>query len=70
VEVPEAYQTLTVLADGFGQGLDARQRAELLRLAARMCERGHLRLVGAVNDLSWVEGREGSGTARVVDLAP
>ncbi|MGW0608617.1 AAA family ATPase [Streptomyces sp. NPDC002640] len=69
-EVPEAYQTLTVLADGFGQGLDARQRGELLGLAARMCERGHIRLVGAVNDLSWVEGAEGSDAARVVDLAP
>jgi energy-coupling factor transporter ATP-binding protein EcfA2 len=69
-EVPDAYQTLTVLADGFGQGLDARQRRELLRLTARMCERGHIRVVGAVNDLSWVEGEEGSDTARVVDLAP
>ncbi len=70
VDVPEAFQTLTVLADGFGQGLDARQRRELLALAARMCERGHIRLVGAVNDLSWVEGEDGGESARVVDLAP
>ncbi|MEU3555355.1 AAA family ATPase [Streptomyces fragilis] len=70
VDVPEAFQTLTVLADGFGQGLDARQRRELLGLAARMCERGHIRLVGAVNDLSWVEGEDGGESARVVDLAP
>ncbi|MYS69531.1 ATP-binding protein, partial [Streptomyces sp. SID5926] len=44
-EVPAALQTLTVLADGFDRGLDVRQRAELLRLAARMCDRGHIRLV-------------------------
>ncbi|MYR43043.1 ATP-binding protein, partial [Streptomyces sp. SID5910] len=29
------------------------QRAELLRLAARMCDRGHIGLVGAVADASW-----------------
>ncbi|MFG3154955.1 ATP-binding protein [Streptomyces sp. NPDC048219] len=52
-EVPAALQTLTVLADGLDRGLDVRQRAELLRLAARMCDRGHIRLVGAVADASW-----------------
>jgi hypothetical protein len=64
-EVPEALQTLTVLADGFGLGLDPRQRSGLLRLAARMCARGHIRLAGAVNDGSWA----GEVTeARVVHL--
>ncbi|MFI6373387.1 ATP-binding protein [Streptomyces sp. NPDC050546] len=58
-EVPAALQTLTVLADGFDRGLDGRQRLELLRLAARMCERGHIRLVGAVSDASWAAGTEG-----------
>jgi hypothetical protein len=57
-EVPAALQTLTVLADGFERGLDARQRAELLRLAARTCEQGHLRLVGAVSDASWAVGED------------
>ncbi|MGW0822958.1 ATP-binding protein [Streptomyces sp. NPDC002845] len=64
-EVPAALQTLTVLADGFDRALDARQTGELVRLAARMCERGHIRLVGAVSDASWAAGVEG---VTVVDL--
>ncbi|WP_262063277.1 AAA family ATPase [Streptomyces sp. STR69] len=66
-EVPAAMQTLTVLADGLDRGLDVRQRAELLRLAARMCERGHIRLVGAVSDASWADRIEG---VTVVHLEP
>ncbi|WP_367320324.1 ATP-binding protein [Streptomyces sp. HUAS ZL42] len=66
-EVPAAMQTLTVLADGLDRGLDARQRGELLRLAARMCERGHIRLVGAVSDASWAAGADG---VSVVHLEP
>ncbi|WP_309097993.1 ATP-binding protein [Streptomyces sp.] len=58
-EVPAAFQTLTVLADGLDRALDPRQRRELLGLAARMCERGHIRLVGAVSDASWAAGTEG-----------
>ncbi|GAB2718622.1 ATP-binding protein [Streptomyces bullii] len=58
-EVPAALQTLTVLADGLDRCLDARQRSELLRLAARMSERGHIRLVGAVSDASWAAGADG-----------
>lgn len=66
-EVPAAMQTLTLLADGLDRGLDVRQRAELLRLAVRMAERGHIRCVGAVSD--------GHGAARtegvtVVHLGP
>ncbi|MFJ7077546.1 ATP-binding protein [Streptomyces sp. NPDC098781] len=53
-EVPAAMQTLTVLADGLDRGMDAGQRGELLRLAAQMGERGHIRLVGAVGDVSGV----------------
>ncbi|MFE9648361.1 ATP-binding protein [Streptomyces sp. NPDC006365] len=66
-EVPEALQTLTVLADGFDRDLDVRQRDQLVRLAARMCERGHIRLVGAVSDPSWASGADG---VAVVHLEP
>ncbi|MGC3003852.1 ATP-binding protein, partial [Streptomyces sp. G35A] len=64
-EVPAALRTLTVLADNLERGLDPRQRTELLRLAARMCERGHIRLIGAVSDVSWAEE---VGGATVVHL--
>ncbi|MFK0169581.1 ATP-binding protein [Streptomyces sp. NPDC090306] len=66
-EVPSAMQTLTVLADGFDRGMDLRQRTELAELAARMCERGHIRCVGAVSDAGWAAGVAG---ATVVDLNP
>ncbi|WP_369249752.1 ATP-binding protein [Streptomyces sp. R41] len=66
-EVPAALQSLTVLADGFDRCLDARQAGELVRLAARMCERGHIRLVGAVSDASWACGVAG---VTAVDLQP
>ncbi|MEU5697915.1 hypothetical protein [Streptomyces aurantiacus] len=65
-EVPAALQTLTVLADGFDRDLDVRQLGLLVRLAARMCERGHIRLVGAVSDASWAAG---VGGVTVVDLS-
>ncbi|MBP5860644.1 ATP-binding protein [Streptomyces scabiei] len=64
-EVPAALQTLTVLADGLDRSLDPRQALELVRLAARMCERGHIRLAGAVSDASWAAGLTG---VTVVDL--
>ncbi|MFI9167917.1 ATP-binding protein [Streptomyces lincolnensis] len=66
-EVPAAMQTLTVLADNLDRGMDPRQRLELLRLAARMCERGHIRLVGAAGDASWAVGTDG---VTVVHLKP
>ncbi|MET7700066.1 ATP-binding protein [Streptomyces sp. NPDC005485] len=65
-EVPAALQTLTVLADGLDRGLDVRQAGELVRLAVRMCERGHIRLVGTVSD---APGAETAG-ATVVHLRP
>ncbi|GAB2868117.1 ATP-binding protein [Streptomyces deserti] len=58
-EVPAALQTLTVLTDGLDRGLDVRQREELLRLGARMSERGHIRLVGTVGDASCAAGVDG-----------
>ncbi|BCM70097.1 ATP-binding protein [Streptomyces tricolor] len=66
-EVPDALRTLTVLADGFDRGLDPRQRRELLRTAARMGERGHIRCVAAVQDASWAAGAPG---VTVVHLNP
>ncbi|WP_206660143.1 MULTISPECIES: ATP-binding protein [unclassified Streptomyces] len=75
-EVPAAMQTLTVLADGFDRSLDPRQRGELLRLAVRMGERGHIRVVAAVSDPSWIAGAGGGDGASVsegltvVDLEP
>ncbi|WP_203350898.1 ATP-binding protein [Streptomyces sp. S-9] len=59
-EVPAALQCLTVLADGLDRALDPAQRAALLALAARMCERGHIRLVGAVSDATWAAGVSGA----------
>lgn len=66
-EVPAAMQTLTLLADGLDRGLDVRQRAELLRLAVRMAERGHIRCVGAVGDGYGATRTEG---VTVVHLGP
>lgn len=66
-EVPAALQTLTVVADGFDRGMDRRQARELLTLAAAMCERGHIRLVGAVSEESGVAEVDG---VTVVDLGP
>ncbi|MEU6665286.1 ATP-binding protein [Streptomyces sp. NPDC046727] len=66
-EVPDALRTLTVLADGFDRGLDPGQRRELLRTAARMGERGHIRCLAAVSDASWTGGTPG---VTVVHLNP
>ncbi|MFC4608386.1 AAA family ATPase [Streptomyces maoxianensis] len=64
-EVPSAYQALTVLADGFDRCLDPRQARELVSLGTEVCARGHVRLVGAVADASYVRGVDG---VTVVDL--
>jgi len=78
-EVPAALQTLTILADGLDRGLDVRQTGELVRLAARMCERGHIRLVGTVSEAAWaadtgtgptVAGVAEAAGATVVHLRP
>ncbi|MCX4659595.1 ATP-binding protein [Streptomyces uncialis] len=63
-EVPAAFQCLTVLADDFDRCLDNRQTRALARLAASMCARGHVRLVGSVRDATAVrEGVAAAGTA-------
>ncbi|MFR9673277.1 AAA family ATPase [Streptomyces sp. TR06-5] len=48
-ELLPARQALAVLADDLDGFLDRRQSARLLELAARMCRRGHIRLLGAVH---------------------
>ena len=58
-EVPDALRTLTIIADGLDRSLDPEQRVLLLDLAARTCDRGRVRLLGAVNDASWAAGSEG-----------
>ncbi|WP_246095175.1 ATP-binding protein [Streptomyces roseicoloratus] len=49
-EVPQAMQTLTVLADGLDRDLDGGQTRALLTLATEICAGGHLRLVGTVGE--------------------
>ncbi|WP_431980913.1 AAA family ATPase [Streptomyces qinglanensis] len=68
-EVPAARQALTVLADGADRGLDERQAAELLALARRMAERGHVRLL-ATSTAGGVLSREAArrGDLLLVDL--
>ncbi|MER5772095.1 AAA family ATPase [Streptomyces sp. NPDC001985] len=66
-EVPEARQSLTVLADGFDRCLDPAQARALVALAAQTAGRGHVRLMGAVSDASFARGVDG---VRVVDLVP
>ncbi|MEU4209228.1 ATP-binding protein [Streptomyces sp. NPDC026206] len=66
-EVLPARQVLTVLADGLDRCLDPRQVRELLALAARMCERGHIRLVGTVQGAVGEVAEEVAG-ASMVDL--
>jgi hypothetical protein len=53
-EVPDALRLLTVLAHDVDRGLDRRQTRELLGLAARMCERGHVRVVATAHAGEWV----------------
>ncbi|WP_369273941.1 ATP-binding protein [Streptomyces sp. R11] len=69
-EVPAAMQTLSVVVDGFDRGLDPVQRGELVGLAARMCERGHIRVVGAVSDVAGVVEGAGSAGASVSGAGP
>ncbi|TXS57318.1 ATP-binding protein [Streptomyces sp. t39] len=64
-EVPEAYQSLTVVADGLDRCLHPEQTRELVLLAVEMCARGHIRLVGAVSDAACARSIPG---VSVVDL--
>lgn len=58
-ELLPASQVLTVLGDGFDHGLDRRQQRELLRLAGLAAGRGHIRLLGTVQDAGFAEGLGG-----------
>ncbi|MFF0425597.1 ATP-binding protein [Streptomyces sp. NPDC004520] len=66
-EVPDAMQSLTLLADGLDRGLDGRQVGELLRLATDIAADGHIRVVGTVGERSAGEARRTPGVT-VVDL--
>ena len=58
-EVPSAHQQMTVMADGMDRCMDRRQARELVSLAVRMAERGHVRLLGTVRDPAVAEGLPG-----------
>ncbi|MFE0375079.1 biotin transporter BioY [Streptomyces inhibens] len=58
-EIPSAQQQMTVMADGMDRCMDRRQARELMSLAVRMAERGHVRLLGTVRDPSVVDGLPG-----------
>lgn len=58
-ELLPAGQVLTVLADGLDLGLDRRQARELVRLAGVAAARGHIRLLGTVQDEACVDGMGG-----------
>ncbi|WP_269856549.1 ATP-binding protein [Streptomyces sp. RPT161] len=64
-EVPPALRAMTVLADGLDSGLDRRQTAELLALAARAARRGHVRLLGTVYDADPFEDAESVSVIRL-----
>ncbi|WP_426366769.1 ATP-binding protein [Streptomyces sp. E-08] len=66
-EVPDAMQSLTLLADGLDRGLDGRQLGELLRLATDIAADGHVRVAGTVGERSAGEARRTPGVT-VVDL--
>ncbi|MFF2808865.1 biotin transporter BioY [Streptomyces sp. NPDC058000] len=58
-EIPSALQQMTVMADGMDRCMDRRQARELVSLAVRMADRGHVRLLGTVWDPSVAEGLPG-----------
>ncbi|WP_030806768.1 hypothetical protein [Streptomyces sp. NRRL S-337] len=58
-EIPSAQQQMTVMADGMDRCMDRRQARELVSLAVRMAERGHVRLLGTVRDPSVADGLPG-----------
>ncbi|MEU4103557.1 ATP-binding protein [Streptomyces tanashiensis] len=66
-EVPDAMQSLTLLADGLDRGLDRRQVGELLRLATDIAADGHIRVAGTVGERAAGEARRTPGVT-VVDL--
>lgn len=64
-ELLPAGQVLTVLGDGLDLGLDRRQLRELLRLAGMAAARGHIRLLGTVQDADCAQGLGGVTVARL-----
>ncbi|MFJ6102418.1 ATP-binding protein [Streptomyces sp. NPDC092359] len=68
-EVPDAMQSLTLLADGLDRGLDERQARGLLGLAVDIAADGHIRLAGTVGSRTGATARPLPGVT-VVDLEP
>jgi hypothetical protein len=64
-ELLPAGQVLTVLGDGLDLGLDRGQVRELLRLAGMAAARGHIRLLGTVQDPACAQGLGGVAVARL-----
>ncbi|MFE0733443.1 ATP-binding protein [Streptomyces sp. NPDC058855] len=68
-EVPEAMQSLTLLADDLDRGLDGRQARELVGLAAAIAGDGHIRVAAAAGTVTAEDARGVAGVT-VVDLTP
>ncbi|WP_309051997.1 ATP-binding protein [Streptomyces sp.] len=68
-EVPDAMQSLTLLADDLDRGLDGRQARELAGLAAAIAGDGHIRVAAAAGTGTAEEARGVAGVT-VVDLTP
>ncbi|MFJ9430462.1 ATP-binding protein [Streptomyces sp. NPDC101490] len=68
-EVPDAMQSLTLLADGLDRGLDERQARGLLDLAVDIAADGHIRLAGTAGARTGATARAMPGVT-VVDLEP
>ncbi|WUT33067.1 ATP-binding protein [Streptomyces sp. NBC_00691] len=66
-EVPEAMQSLTLLADGLDRSLDDRQVGELLGLAAGIAADGHIRVAATVGARAAAQAHRTPGVT-VVDL--
>lgn len=64
-ELLPAGQVLTVLGDGLDLGLDRGQVRELLRLAGVAAGRGHIRLLGTVQDAACAAGLGGVTLTRL-----
>lgn len=58
-------QPLVVLADDLDRDVDSRQAGELLALAGRMCDEGHVRLLATLRDGVLAEGAVGASVVKL-----